>query len=56
MKLLSSDYDGTIRVEDEESFMKNLEHIKEFMQKNIFLLNTGRSFQKISTYIILQNS
>lgn len=47
MKLLSSDYDGTIRVEDEESFMKNLEHIKQFMQKNIFLLNTGRSFQSI---------
>ena len=55
MKLLSSDYDGTIRVEDEEAFLKNLEHIKEFMQKNIFLLNTGRSFPSISKEINERN-
>lgn len=47
MKLLSSDYDGTLNVFEYDIHL-NLSYIRSFMKKgNIFVLNTGREFKRI---------
>lgn len=46
MNLLSSDYDGTIKVGTRDFYL-NIEFIKEFMKNNVFLLNTGRKYESI---------
>jgi len=47
MKLLSSDYDGTLNVFEYDIHL-NLSYIRRFMKEgNIFVLNTGREFKRI---------
>lgn len=47
MKVLISDFDGTLFV-DEEGLIKNSKKIKEFRKKgNIFIINTARNFYAI---------
>jgi len=50
MKLLSSDYDGTLNVLEYDLWL-NLSFIKKFMKDNIFVLNTGRAFESIKKEI-----
>ena len=47
MKLLSSDYDGTLNIFEYDIHL-NLSYIRSFMKEgNIFVLNTGREFKRI---------
>ena len=47
MKLLSSDYDGTLNVFEYDIHL-NLAYIRRFMREgNIFVLNTGREYNRI---------
>lgn len=49
MKLLVSDFDDTLFYEyDKDRYLKNVEKIKEFVNKgNMFIIATGRSFENL---------
>ena len=51
MKLLSSDYDGTLNVFEYDIWL-NLAYINNFISRgNIFVLNTGRAYDSITKEI-----
>ncbi len=48
MKILASDFDNTLYINEEEIFKKNLAAIKKFIQEgNLFCIITGRSYTNI---------
>lgn len=48
MKILASDFDNTLYVEDKEIFQKNITSIKDFISKgNLFCIITGRNYSNI---------
>ncbi len=52
MKILFSDFDNTLYVEDEKSFQNNIESIKKFINLgNIFGIITGRSYSDIKVLL-----
>jgi HAD hydrolase, family IIB len=60
MKVLASDFDNTLFVEEEISFEENIKSIREFMlMGNIFIIITGRSYtdlkQMLNKYKIPYN-
>lgn len=51
-KLLISDYDGTFKCDDKDTFMKNIYMAREFMRKgNFFNISTARGFDSIKQEI-----
>ena len=53
MKILASDFDNTIYLEDDkEKTLKNVEAIKEFVRKgNIFCVITGRNYTDLKIFL-----
>ena len=53
MKILASDFDNTIYLEDDkEKTLKNVEAIKEFVEKgNIFCVITGRNYTDLKIFL-----
>lgn len=64
-KVLFSDFDNTLFVEDEEVVDKNIEAINHFILDNIFVIITGRTYKSVKrvldlysikyTYLICKN-
>ena len=56
MKILASDYDNTLYVQNKEVFQKNIELVNEFIKReNKFIIITGRSYQGIKNDLIENN-
>ena len=56
MKILASDYDNTLYVQNEEIYKKNIQYVKEFRDKgNLFIVITGRSYQGIKDELTENN-
>ena len=52
MKILASDFDKTLYIQDLESFEKNINTIKKFISDgNIFIIITGRSYFNIKVLL-----
>ncbi len=54
MKILASDYDATFYL-NKEDFNKNIEASKRFMKDNIFIIATGRSYERFKITNVLCN-
>jgi len=53
MKILASDYDNTLYVKNKKVLKKNIDSVKEFInKKNKFIIITGRSYQGIKNDLI----
>ncbi len=53
MKILASDFDGTLFVSDDKVFKNNIKMINEFRSKNnLFIIITGRGIESIKKEII----
>lgn len=56
MKILASDYDNTLYVQNKDVFQKNIELVNEFIKReNKFIIITGRSYQGIKNDLIENN-
>lgn len=52
MKILASDFDNTLYVNDENTLKKNITSLKEFISKgNLFCIITGRSYTSIKVLL-----
>lgn len=52
MKILASDFDKTLYIQDSKSFEKNIDTIKKFISDgNIFIIITGRSYFNIKVLL-----
>ena len=54
-KVLFSDFDRTLFVEDEEVLDKNIAAINKFMKDNIFVIITGRTYKSVKRVLDLYN-
>lgn len=53
MKIIASDFDNTLFVEDEEKFCKNIEAIRKFISYgNLFCIITGRNYPSIKELLL----
>ena len=53
MKILASDYDNTLYVQNKNIFKKNIELVKKFISRgNKFIIITGRSYQGIKNDLL----
>lgn len=56
MKILASDFDNTLYVENEEILKRNIKAVKEFISKgNIFCIITGRNYSNIKIELLKYN-
>ena len=54
MKILASDFDSTLYVDDHSVVLKNVEAIQSFIKKgNLFGIVTGRNYSDIIFHIII---
>lgn len=53
--ILASDFDNTIYVEDKNQLQENIKYIKKWMENNIFVITTGRSYYGIYP-LLIENS
>ena len=56
MKILASDFDNTIYLDDKEETKKNIESIRKFVSfGNIFCIITGRNYIDLKKILIEEN-